>query len=244
MKRVIQFCIFAALLMLWGKAFSQGTTLTVIADNAEKFTMEVNGSTQNSTPHARVTATDLFGPTIKVKVFIDGVEVAPVSKTVFNKPATDFYYVLHKNAKGVYVLDAVSSDYTPKVKEETTATPPVKETKATAAEPKDTKAASKESGCTEPLTTEEFVGVYASVSARPFEPNKLSGAKNVVVEKCITVTELKELIYLLDYESSRLELAKYAYAHIFDPGNYSEVDDVFHSSSSVESLHSYINSKK
>jgi hypothetical protein len=243
MKRVIQIFILTAFLMIWGTAFPQGTTLTVIADQGEKFTLEANGTTQNGTPQARATATDLFGPTIKVKVYIDGVQAPPVSKTVFNKPSTDFYYVLRKNTKGLYVLDQVSSDFEPAVKEQAAA-PPVKETKASSAEPAETKPAAKGSGCSEPLTADEFVPVYASVSARPFEPNKLSGAKNAVVEKCVTVAELKELLYLLDNESSRLDLAKYAYVHIFDPENYSEVDDVFHSKSSVESLHNFISTKK
>jgi hypothetical protein len=199
---------------------------------------------RSGTPQARATATDLFGPTIKVKVYIEGVQAPPVSKTVFNKPATDFYYVLRKNTKGLYVLDAVTSDFEPAVKEQAVAPPPAKETKATSTEPAETKNTVKGTGCSEPLTADEFVPVYASISARPFEPNKLGGAKNAVVEKCVTVAELKELLYLLDNESSRLELAKYAYVHIFDPANYSEVDDVFHSKSSVESLHNYISTKK
>ncbi len=245
MKRIMQFFILAGLLLMWGEASAQGTSLTVIADEGEKFTLEVNNSMQNSTPESRVTATNLWGPSIKVKIYIEGAQVAPVSKSIFYKPNADFYYVLHRNAKGVYVIDPVSASYEPSVKESSAAaTPAAKETKATENKAaKETKEA-KGNGCSEPLTADEFVPVYASVSARPFEGTRLSGAKTVVVDKCVTVSQLLELLYLLDLETSRLDLAKYAYVHIYDPGNYSDVDAVFRSASSVESLHKYINSKQ
>jgi hypothetical protein len=122
---------------------------------------------------------------------------------------------------------------------------PAKEVKAEAAETKtEATTEAKGNGCKEPLTAEEFVSVYASVSARPFEGTRVSGAKTVVVEKCVTVSQLIELLYLLDLENSRLDVAKYAYVHVYDPANYGDVDAVFHSSSSKETLHKYISSKK
>jgi hypothetical protein len=39
-------------------------------------------------------------------------------------------------------------------------------------------------------------------------------------------------------------VAKYSYLHVYDPGNYGVIDEVFRSASSVESLHKYVESKK
>ena len=244
MKRIIRYGFIAAMVMLWGEVFPQGSSLTVIADNNEKFNLEVNGNMENASPQSKVTVYNLFGPTIKVKIFIEGAEVAPVSKSIFNKPNAQFYYVLHRNMKGIYVIDPVSSDYTPSGSNAAAATTsPSKEEKAVK-EPEKEKSTGKTSGCADPLTPEEFAVFYASASARPFEPTRLTAAKNIAKEKCITVEQLIDLIGLLDLEPSKLDLAKYAYLYVHDPDNYSKVDGVFLSSSSVESLHKYMESKK
>lgn len=243
MKKILFFSIVAVFLLNGGRTFSQGTSLTIIADNGEKFTLEVNGNTENTTPDDRVTVYNLIGPTIKVKVFIEDAQVAPVAKTIFNKPSTEFYYVLRRNAKGVYVIDPVSSDYTPSGTAATTP-PPATEKQAKTTTAAEEKPSAGKSGCIDPLTGEEFAVFFAQISSRPFEGTQVSAIKNLVVEKCVTSMQLKELLYILDLETSRLDVAKYAYLHIFDPGNYTEIDEVFNSASSVESLHKYVNSKK
>ena len=247
MKKFLFFGFLALLLCAGGRAFAQGSSVTIIADHGEKFSLEVNGSMQNSTPEDRVTAYNLFGPSFKVKVYIEGANVAPVAKSVFNKPNYEFFFALRKNTKGIYVLETVSRDYQPAGAPEgaAAATPPPTEKKETKEAPADaTKEAAGKSGCTDPLTTEEFAPFYAQVSARPFEGTQVSAIKNLVVDKCLTTLQLKELLYILDLENSRLDCAKYAYVHIYDPDNYGDLDDVFHSNSSVESLHKYVNSKK
>jgi hypothetical protein len=226
MKKVLFFGILAAFMLIGGRGFSQGNSLTIIADNGEKFTLEVNGDMESSTADDRVTVYNLFGPSFKVKVFIEGAQVAPVAKTVFNKPNTDFYFVLHKNAKGIYVLDPVSSDYTPAATAAATP-PPAKETQTKSTAATETKPATSKSGCSEPLTTEEFAVLYAQVSARPFAGTQVSAVKNLVVDKCVTSGQLQELLYILDMESSRLDVAKYSYLHVYDPDNYGVIDEVF-----------------
>ena len=106
------------------------------------------------------------------------------------------------------------------------------------------KPATGKSGCSEPLTTEEFAVFYSQIAARPFEGTKVSALKKLVVDKCFTSAQVTEMLHTLDLESSRLDVAKYAFIHVYDPDNYSAVDEVFLSASSVESLHKYVNSKK
>ena len=56
MKKFLFFGFLALLLLAGGRAFTQGSSVTIIADHGEKFSLEVNGSMQNSTPDDRVTA--------------------------------------------------------------------------------------------------------------------------------------------------------------------------------------------
>ena len=159
---------------------------------------------------------------------------------------TTFYYKVDKNPKGVYVLESTSSEWS-----DVKTTP--SEIPAPAAENKKA-AASKESvktekntdgkGCSNPMEESAFIASLVSVSAPPFDPPKLSAAKKLATEHCLTSTQVKEVIYVFDNESTRLTFAKFAYDHTWDIQNYSDVADALHSSKSKKDLEDYINSKK
>lgn len=47
-------------------------------------------------------------------------------------------------------------------------------------------------------------------------------------------------MFLFNFESTRLELAKYAYGHTYDIANYYMLNDAFTFESSIEELNNYI----
>ena len=50
---------------------------------------------------------------------------------------------------------------------------------------------------------------------------------------------------LFNFESSRLEFAKFAYPYTFDQGNYYKLNDAFQFESSIDELNEFVkNSKK
>jgi hypothetical protein len=95
-------------------------------------------------------------------------------------------------------------------------------------------------GCNHPLNPESFSNVKTSIAAKSFENSKIIIAKQVISNNCLITTQVKEIIQLFDFESSRLEIAKYAYAYTYDKGNYYQINDAFDFESSINELNTYI----
>lgn len=98
-------------------------------------------------------------------------------------------------------------------------------------------------GCAMPLSDTEFADLKKSIGSKSFEETKLTMAKQVTGERCLTVEQVKGIMSVFGFEDSKLEFAKFAYDHTHDPGNYYKVNDAFTFESSIEELDEYIKSR-
>ncbi len=96
-------------------------------------------------------------------------------------------------------------------------------------------------GCPYPMTPQDFSGIKSSIMSKSFESTKLEIAKQVLGQRCMTSAQVAELIRVFDFESTRLDFAKFAYGRTFDIGNYYMVNDSFTFESSISDLNNYIN---
>ncbi len=87
----------------------------------------------------------------------------------------------------------------------------------------------------------DFSALKNSISAQSFESSKLTIAKQGVANNNLTSAQVKDLLGLFTFESSKLDMAKFAYGHTIDRNNYYQVNDAFTFSSSVDELSGYIN---
>jgi len=78
-----------------------------------------------------------------------------------------------------------------------------------------------------PLPPQEVNGLVQAVRQQRFESDKLSTAREGLGQNAIQTEDLKRLLQSLDFEASRVELAKFAYPHVADPQNFRRVYDVF-----------------
>ena len=60
---------------------------------------------------------------------------------------------------------------------------------------------------------------------------------------CIVIEQLVEILEEVAFDEGQLDLAKFAYEHVYDLENYYEVYGVFSFSSSSEELDAYIQSQ-
>lgn len=90
------------------------------------------------------------------------------------------------------------------------------------------------------LDAQEFGSAKASIEAKSFADSKMTLAKQITKSNCLTARQVKELVALFDFESDRIEYAKFAYNYCFDANNYYLVNDAFEFESSIEELDSYI----
>lgn len=98
-------------------------------------------------------------------------------------------------------------------------------------------------GCHTPMDVADFEMLKQTISAKDFESTRLSIAKQVVQENCLLAGQVNEVLSLFSFENTKLEFAKFAYAHTYDIGNYFKVNDAFEFESSIEELNKYISVK-
>jgi len=237
--------IFLALFIA-GKASSQ-LSVIIFSEKGEKFTAYVNGSPVNDKPASRVESDRPGGPSFKLKVLFEDSSIPEISKSIFNTPGPDLYYVIKKSDKGKYILEKTSSEYVhhddnlaiPKesndVKEEKAKTEEIK------SEAKPTAGGGK--GCDNPMEPPNFYASREMISNAPFDGPKLTQAKSLADKNCLTTAQIIDVIYIFSGESSRLNFAKYAYNHCWDPDNYNDVKEVLNSSGQ-SALQKYIDSLK
>jgi hypothetical protein len=97
-------------------------------------------------------------------------------------------------------------------------------------------------GCQYPMNPQDFAGIKASIMSKSFENTKLEIAKQVLGQRCMTSSQVSEIISVFDFESTKLDFAKFAYGRTFDLGNYYQINDAFTFESSISDLNNYINS--
>lgn len=97
-------------------------------------------------------------------------------------------------------------------------------------------------GCPMPMSHEDFESAKNTIASKDFENTKLDIAKQIVSSNCLLAEQVRAIMKLFTFENSKLEFAKFAYAHTYDKGNYFKVNDAFQFDSSASDLSSYISS--
>jgi hypothetical protein len=93
------------------------------------------------------------------------------------------------------------------------------------------------------INDEDFKKFKKSIGNRNFESTNVSIAKDALNKNFFTTDQIKEVLTFFTFESDKLDIAKYAYAHTCDQKNYSQLYDAFTFDSSVDELRNYISGK-
>jgi hypothetical protein len=95
-------------------------------------------------------------------------------------------------------------------------------------------------GCPWPMSESDYNQAKQSISSKTFEDSKLTIAKQIVGNNCLLSSQVKEIMLLFTYESTRLDFAKFAYPYTLDQGNYFKVNDAFTYESSIDDLNDFL----
>lgn len=95
-----------------------------------------------------------------------------------------------------------------------------------------------------PMTETEFNSLVRNIQFTFGIGAKMSALTDVFNKETnyFTVQQAKQLIQLVSAENNRLELAKSAYNNITDPGNFTQLYDIFSSQTSKDELSAYVGS--
>lgn len=97
-------------------------------------------------------------------------------------------------------------------------------------------------GCPWPMAEADFIQAKQSIESKTFEDSKLTIAKQIAGSNCLLCSQVKEIMLLFTYESTKLEFAKYAFPFTLDQGNYFRVNDAFTYESSIDELNEFLHS--
>jgi Domain of unknown function (DUF4476) len=90
--------------------------------------------------------------------------------------------------------------------------------------------------CANMLAPQDINALLSSIRARDFESTKLSVAKQAVGSSSILAQDVGQILRTFEFESTRLEFAKFAYSRCCDQRNYFKVNDAFEFESSVTEM--------
>jgi hypothetical protein len=90
------------------------------------------------------------------------------------------------------------------------------------------------------MRPEVFGQLVRTIEAQSFDSDQLRVAKQGIRLNGVTSAQMRELMELMSFESTKLDLAKFGYQFVADPGNYFVVNDAFWFSSSVSELDRFI----
>ena len=99
-------------------------------------------------------------------------------------------------------------------------------------------------GCPVPMSRGDFESFKGSLSTKSFEDSKMTMAKQVLNNNCLTSAQVREVMSLFTFEETKLDFAKYAYGHTYDLGNFYKVNDAFGFETSIDELNNYISTQR
>ena len=96
-------------------------------------------------------------------------------------------------------------------------------------------------GCDQPMDDQSFGEAKETIAAKSFSDSKKQLAKQITRSNCLTTSQIVELLILMNFESDKLDFAKFAFAYTYDQDNYYKINEVFSFESSISELEGYLN---
>ena len=93
------------------------------------------------------------------------------------------------------------------------------------------------------MSNADFNEALSSIESKSFSDSRMTIAKQVADNHCLTVKQIKAIAGIFDFEDGKLEFAKYAYDACSEQNKYYLVNDVFNFESSIDELQEYISKR-
>ncbi|MEZ4978850.1 MAG: DUF4476 domain-containing protein [Chitinophagales bacterium] len=94
-------------------------------------------------------------------------------------------------------------------------------------------------GCTA-MNSASFNSLLGSLQAKSWDEDKLTIAKQATSANCLTSAQIRNVMQVFQWEDTRLDYAKFAYAYCLDKQNYYQVNDAFEWDDSIGKLNKHI----
>lgn len=95
-------------------------------------------------------------------------------------------------------------------------------------------------GCDWPISNSDFAEAKETIKSKGFDDTRMGIAKQIIQSNCMLSNQVRDLVSLMSFDDTKLELAKFAYGYTYDIGNYFKVSQALEFESSVDELNEYI----
>ena len=95
--------------------------------------------------------------------------------------------------------------------------------------------------CSNLMGSGDFESAKKSIESKSFSDSRMTVAKQITKGNCLSAEQVRDVTSLFDFESGRLEYAKFAYDYCYDQGNYYKVNDAFEFEMSIDELDEHLN---
>lgn len=94
------------------------------------------------------------------------------------------------------------------------------------------------------VDNEDFLQIKQSIEKQRFNNTKITIAKQIIrTKQCFSCNQIKQIVSLFDFETSKLTMAKFCYDFCTDPDNYYLINDVFDYESSRTDLAEFLENR-
>lgn len=94
------------------------------------------------------------------------------------------------------------------------------------------------------MNLQEYREAVISISERSADNAKLTMAKQVSENHCLTASQIKVIMEQFSSDKTRVDFAKFAYLKCDNRNQYYKVNDAFSNENSIDELDKYIQTKK
>ena len=94
------------------------------------------------------------------------------------------------------------------------------------------------------MSNEQFNNLRNAVKDSNFDDQRLEIAKQGIKANTLSIEQIRALIDVFSFESSKVEIAKFAYNYTPDKNRYAEIYSAFKFSSSTDEVIKYINTQR
>jgi hypothetical protein len=232
---------------------SQPGYISIVSNGKDDFWVYVNGIRVSPNPGFYAFNIPVNTPVCHVRIVFVQPRIPAIEKVVSLKdPAGRWYHVtffLRKVKRWLYVIDDADATYellmpglvyppsgqplmelqghddlgNPRIHPSTPSSP-----------------SAPPAGYCTPMDPGTFEAAKITISKASFDDSKLTIAKQIASSNCLLASQIRDIMRLFAFESTRLEFAKFAYPFCYDKGNYFLVNDAFTFSSSIDELNKFI----
>jgi hypothetical protein len=233
---------------------AQNTNLIFFTEQGERFSVVLNGVLQNDKPSTNIKVTDLPAPSYKLKIIFEDKNLLEEGVGInVNDPYSGASMNINLNVGNAGTQTTTTTTTTTTTSGNQVNDPLYSDNRddhdhdhgGHRDEPRYVLPGyNGEYGCPYPMSPADFSDAKRTIDSKNFEDSKLTIAKQIIGSNCLLSSQVRDLMELFTYETTKLEFAKFAYRYTLDIGNYYKVNDAFTYESSIDELNDYISGRK